>query len=220
MKTGFISVNELYNYILSVSLKEPEILKKLRLETEGYKEHYMMQISPDEGEFMAFLITLTGAKKTLDIGVFTGYSSLRVALSLPSDGKVVACDMCRKWTSIAERYWKEAGVYHKINLRLGPAQDTLEKLISCGEGETFDFAFIDADKTGYDIYYEQCLKLLRPGGLIAIDNVLRGGRVLEENPEDKGTAVIKKLNEKIYRDCRVIMTLVPIADGITLVMKK
>ena len=219
MKHKGLNTDTLYNYILSISVKEPELLRKLREETERHKESYMMQIGPEQGQFLSFLIKLTGAKNTLDIGVFTGYSSLRVALSLPEDGRITACDICRKWTSIAQKYWKEGGVENKIDLRLGPARETLDNLISEGKKETFDFAFIDADKTNYDIYYEQCLKLIKQGGIIALDNVLWNGRVLDETTEEKTTIAIRKLNEKIYNDSRVTMTLVPIGDGMTLVMK-
>lgn len=161
----------LYEYLLSVSLREPEILLQLRRETAQHSRANM-QVAPEQGQFLAFLVKLIGAKKTLEVGVFTGYSSLSVALALPPDGKIVACDVSEEFTSIARRYWEKAGVADKIDLQLAPGTETLEYLIAQGQGETFDFAFIDADKENYDRYYELALKLVRLGGLIAIDNVL------------------------------------------------
>ena len=161
----------LSSYIQSVSVREPEVLVKLREETAQLSQA-VMQIAPEQGQLMSLLVQLLGAKKTLDIGVFTGYSSLVIALTLPEDGKVIACDTDKYHTAIASRYWQQAGVSHKIDLRLAPASETLDQLIAQGETNSFDFAFIDADKRNYDNYYEQCLKLIRPGGLIAIDNVL------------------------------------------------
>ncbi|MEL6439679.1 MAG: class I SAM-dependent methyltransferase [Cyanobacteria bacterium J06621_8] len=210
---------ELYQYLLSVSLREPEILTKLRQET---KEHSgsIMQISPDQGQLFTLLIKLLHAKKTLDIGVFTGYSSLVVALALPPDGKVIACDRDPQATAIARRYWQEAQVAHKIDFRLAPAQETLEQLIAAGEAGSFDFAFIDADKRNYINYYEQALTLLRPGGLLAIDNVLWAGRVIDSSNIDKRTVAIREFNQKVHRDQRVEISLLPVADGLTLALKK
>lgn len=210
----------LYDYLLSVSVREPEILRQLREETA---QHPMgiMQIAPEQGQFMSLLVQLIGAKKTLELGVFTGYSSLRTALALPSDGKVIACDVSDEYTQIARRYWEKAGVAHKIELHIAPALETLDKLIAAGEAETFDFAFIDADKGGYNDYYERCLQLVRPGGLIAIDNVLWSGRVAQpEEKQDNRTKKIRALNAKLHQDSRVNLSLVPIADGLTLAMKK
>ena len=161
----------LYDYLLSVSLREPTILTQLRQET-AQMPRSIMQISPEQGQFMALLVKLIGAKKTLEVGVFTGYSSLVVALALPADGKIVACDVSEEYTSVARRYWQDAGVADKIDLHIAPALETLDKLLTAGEAVTFDFAFIDADKGNYENYYERCLELIRPGGLIAIDNVL------------------------------------------------
>ncbi|WP_337886562.1 class I SAM-dependent methyltransferase [Fischerella thermalis] len=208
----------LYDYLLSVSLREPEILTQLRQETA---QHSMatMQIAPDQGQFLALLVKLMAAKKTLDIGVFTGYSSLVVALALPADGKVVACDIDEEYTAIARRYWQKAGVADKINLHLAPALETLEKLIAAGEAETFDFAFIDADKSNYDNYYELALQLVRPGGLIAIDNVLWSGRVADPQVQDNRTNKIRAFNQKLYQDQRVTLSMLAIADGLTLAMK-
>lgn len=168
---------------------------------------------------MALLVRLMNAKKTLDIGVFTGYSALSVALALPEDGKIVACDVNEKDCVIARSYWQKANVAHKIDLRIAPALDTLDSLIADGEFGTFDFAFIDADKSNYDSYYEKSLQLIRPGGLIAIDNVLWYGRVADPKMQDKRTKRIRALNEKVRDDKRVIMSLLPIGDGLLLALK-
>jgi predicted O-methyltransferase YrrM len=208
----------LYEYLLSVSLREPEILAKLREETAKHPMS-IMQIAPEQGQFMSLLVQLIGAKKTLEVGVFTGYSSLVVALALPEDGKIVACDVSDEYTQIARRYWELAGVAHKIELHIAPALETLDQLIADGEAETFDFAFIDADKSAYDNYYERCLQLVRPGGLIAIDNVLWSGRVGDPEVQDNRTNQIRALNTKIQQDQRVNLSLLPIADGLTLAMK-
>jgi len=179
-----------------------------------------MQISPEQGQFMQILIQLLDAKLTLEIGVFTGYSSISVALALPENGKIIACDLSSEYTSIARRYWREAGVEHKIDLRLGPAVETLDRLLADGKGGAFDFAFIDADKENYDIYYERALQLLRPGGLIAVDNVLWHGHVLNDAVKDRDTRAIRTFNEKLHRDERVWLSLVPIGDGVTLACKR
>ncbi|MBN3952055.1 MAG: class I SAM-dependent methyltransferase [Nostoc sp. NMS7] len=211
--------NQLYNYLLSVSLREPEILLKLRQETASHPRSGM-QISPEQGQFMRLLVELIGAKKTLEVGVFTGYSSLSVALALPADGKIIAADVSEEFTAIARRYWQEAGVADKIDLRLAPALETLDQLLATGQAETFDFAFIDADKENYDGYYERLLQLIRPGGLIAIDNVLWSGKVADPQYQDESTQVLRALNEKLHHDERVTLSLVPIADGLTLAIKR
>lgn len=211
--------NQLYNYLLSVSLREPEILLKLRQETASHPRSGM-QISPEQGQFMRLLVQLIGAKKTLEVGVFTGYSSLSVALALPADGKIIAADVSEEFTAIARRYWQEAGVADKIDLRLAPALETLDHLLATGQAETFDFAFIDADKENYDGYYERSLQLVRPGGLIAIDNVLWSGQVAEEQNQDESTQAIRALNEKLHHDERITLSVVPIADGLTLAIKR
>jgi predicted O-methyltransferase YrrM len=208
----------LYEYLLSASLREPEILAQLREETAKHPMS-IMQIAPEQGQFMSLLVQLIGAKKTLEVGVFTGYSSLVVALTLPEDGKIVACDVSDEYTQIARKYWELAGVANKIELHIAPALETLDQLIANGEVETFDFAFIDADKSGYDNYYERCLQLVRPGGLIAIDNVLWSGRVGDPEVQDNRTNQIRALNSKIHQDHRVNLSLLPIADGLTLAMK-
>ena len=207
-----------YNYILSNSLQESEVLAQLREETAKLPTS-RMQIAPEQGQFMALLVNLIGAKKTLEVGVFTGYSSLVTALALPKDGKLIACDIDERYTNIARKYWQKAEVNNKIELHLAPATETLAKLIANGEENSFDFAFIDADKRNYLNYYEQALKLVRPGGLIAIDNVLWSGRVANLEDTDKRTIAIREFNQKLHQDPRVLISLVPIADGLTLAMK-
>jgi predicted O-methyltransferase YrrM len=209
----------LYEYFQRLSLREPEVLQKLREQTHKMSMA-QMQISPEQGQFMGLLIELIGAKKTLEIGTFTGYSTLVVALALPEDGKIVACDINGEWTKIAKRFWDLAGVGHKIDLRLAPALETLQALLDEGGAGTFDFAFIDADKVNYPHYYELSLKLLRPGGLMAIDNVLWSGDVADPEVQDVNTVVLRALNEKVLQDMRVTMSMVPIGDGVTLVRKR
>lgn len=209
----------LYQYILEVSSREHETLAALRAET-ARMPRAGMQISPEQGQFMALLIQLIGARKTLEVGTFTGYSALAVALALPADGRVVACDVSEEWTSVGRRYWQQAGVADKIALRLGPAADTLEAMLDKGEAESFDFAFIDADKLNYDRYYELALRLVRPGGLIAIDNVLWDGSVIDPDAQDEDTRAIRALNEKLHRDGRVDVSLLPLGDGLTLARKR
>jgi caffeoyl-CoA O-methyltransferase len=208
----------LYDYMLDVSLREPDVLRRLREETA----HHAMaecQIAPEQGQFMALLIKLIGARRTLEIGTFTGYSAAWVALALPVDGQVITCDVSETWTTIARRYWKEAGMANKIDLRLAPAIETLSELVRTGQGNSFDFAFIDADKPSYDAYYEYCLKLVRPGGLIAFDNTLAQGRVVKSTASEY-TRAVRALNEKLHADTRVDISLVPIADGLTLARRR
>ncbi|WP_017716100.1 class I SAM-dependent methyltransferase [Kamptonema formosum] len=211
--------SRLCDYLLSVSLREPEILRQLREETARHPRA-RMQIAPEQGQFMALLAQLLWAKKTLEIGVFTGYSSLCVALALPPEGKIVACDVSEEYTATARRYWEAAGVAGKIDLRIAPALQTLDQLLAAGEAGTFDFAFIDADKDNYDGYFELSLQLVRTGGLIAIDNVLWGGQVADPQVQDSNTQAIRAFNEKLHRDERVTLSLVPIADGLTLALKR
>ncbi|HEY9768338.1 MAG TPA: class I SAM-dependent methyltransferase [Coleofasciculaceae cyanobacterium] len=210
--------DKVYKYLLSVSLREPEVLTKLRQETNQHPAS-IMQISPDQGQFMALLIKLLGAKKTLDIGVFTGYSSLAVALALPEDGKVIACDRDPEATKVARRYWQLAGVESKIDFRLAPALETLDQLIAAGESGSFDFAFIDADKRNYANYYERALTLLRSGGIVAIDNVLWFGSVADPEDTEQRTVAIREFNQKLHQDTRVEISLLAIADGLTLAFK-
>ncbi len=211
---------ELYAYLQENSVREPDILAQLREETRGLTGAEM-QIAPEQGQFMALLVKLLGAQRTLEVGVFTGYSTLVVALALPEAGRMVACDLDPGMGAIAQRYWAAAGVAHKIDFRLGPALSTLEQLLADGQAGTFDFAFIDADKRNYSQYYEQCLQLVRVGGLIAIDNVLWSGRVVEAAEfDDPCTAAIRAFNTAIHRDERVSLSLVAIADGLTLALKR
>ncbi len=210
---------ELWDYIRDVSVRETPVQRRLREET-ARMPRAIMQISPDEGQFLALLIRLLDARRTLEVGVFTGYSSLSVALALPDDGRVIACDINEEWTSIARRYWREAGVEKKIDLRLRPAIETLDDLIASGEGGRFDFAFIDADKSNYANYFERAMVLVRPGGMIAIDNVLWYGRVIEPSFEDDDTRAIRAFNEKLHHDDRVWLSMLPVRDGLTLALKK
>jgi caffeoyl-CoA O-methyltransferase len=210
---------EIWDYIREISLREPEVLRRIREATARHPQ-VSCQIAAEQGQFMALLIRLMGARRTLEIGVFTGYSSTAVALALPDDGRMVACDLNADWTSAARRFWREAGVEHKIDLRLGPAMETLDRLLGEGAGGSFDFAFIDADKENYDGYYERCLQLLRSGGLIAVDNVLWKGSVIDAAATDPDTEAIRALNRKLHHDERVWLSLVPIGDGVTLACKK
>lgn len=209
----------LYEYLLSVSLREPGVLERLREETARDPMARMLS-APEQGQFMALLVRLSGARKCLEIGVYTGYSTLWVAQALPADGRVIACDTSEQWTAIARRYWEEAGVADRIRLHLAPALEILDGLLEAGEAGSFDFAFIDADKGNYRDYYERSLKLLRPGGLIVIDNTLWSGDVADPQKQDADTVAIRLLNEFIHQDSRVEMSLLPVADGLTLVLKK
>lgn len=203
----------LTEYLVQVGTREPEVLRRLREETAPMAQSNM-QIGPDQGAFMAMLVRLIDAHRCLEIGTFTGYSSTAVGLALPPHGRMVCCDVSQEWTDIARRYWAEAGLADRIELRLAPAAETLEALGV--EGATFDFAFIDADKAGYDTYYEGCLRLVRSGGLITIDNVLWSGRVADASVNDADTTAIRALNEKIAADERVDAVILPIGDGLTL----
>jgi predicted O-methyltransferase YrrM len=209
----------IWQYLIDATVREPAVLGKLRDETSRMPSGGM-QISPEQGQFMALLVELVGARRTIEVGVFTGYSSLRVALALPADGQVVACDVSEEYTNVARRYWREAGVDNKIELRLGPALATLNALIAQGERGKFDFAFIDADKSNYGGYYERCLELVRSGGLIAVDNTLWSGAVADPKKQDPDTRAIRELNAKIADDPRVSASLVPIGDGLLLARKR
>ena len=220
MSSSTIGLNDnLRKYLLDVSCRESKTLKDLRQETSYLKES-QMQISPEQGSFLSVLVNIINAKKTLDIGVFTGYSSLVVASQLPLGGMVTACDTNIEWTDIARKYWKLAGVEKKINLVLDPAKKTLDRLLNDGAESTYDFSFIDADKINYQIYFERSLKLLRVGGVIAIDNVLWGGKVLDNNDNDPATRSIRSFNQKLFADERVSISMLPIGDGLTLAIKK
>lgn len=205
----------LYDYMTRHSVHEHPAQTALREKTHSTLREAGMQISPDQGQFMAFLVRLLGARRALEVGTFTGYSALTVALALPPGGQLVACDVSEEYTSIGKPFWREAGIEEKIDLRIGPALATLEELVAAGMREAFDFAFIDADKRNYDGYYERCLDLVRVGGVIAFDNVLWGGDVAKPS-EDIDTVALQALNDKLYRDERVDAVMLPIGDGLTL----
>ncbi|MBX3001592.1 MAG: class I SAM-dependent methyltransferase [Caldilineaceae bacterium] len=210
---------ELHRHLLDTTIRDLDVLQRLRAKTARMSEGGM-QISPEQGQFMQFLIHAIGARRALEIGTFTGYSALVVALALPDDGRLVACDVSDEYTSVGRPFWEEAGVAHKIDLRLGPGTDSLQTMLDAGEAERFDFAFIDADKPSYERYYELCLKLVRRGGVIAIDNTLWGGRIADQTAQDESTQMIRSLNQKIRNDPRVDMSLVPIGDGLMLACKR
>lgn len=210
---------ELHRYLLDVSVREPEILQRLRDETAALP-NARMQISPEQGQLMALLVRLVGARTILEIGTFTGYSALVMALALPADGRLVACDVSEEWTSVGRRYWAEAGVADRINLRLAPAVQTLDGLLEEGAGERFDIVFIDADKESYAAYYEGALRLLRPGGLVLIDNTLWGGAVVDRERNDPDTVAIRAFNAALYSDERIDLSLIPIGDGLTVARKR
>jgi predicted O-methyltransferase YrrM len=220
MQGKTLSLNErLYDYLLSVSLREPEVLRRLREET-ARDRMARMQIAPEQGQFMALLVRLLAARRCLEIGVYTGYSALCVALALPPGGELLACDVSEKWTSVARRYWQAAGVADRIRLELAPALRTLDGLLDAGAAGSFDFAFIDADKTGYAGYYERVLQLLRGGGLLLVDNTLWSGEVANPENRDSDTVAIREFNAMVHRDERVLVSLLPVADGLTLVLKR
>ena len=211
--------DSLYEYLLSVSLREPDLLRRLREETAALP-NARMQIAPEQGQFMALLVQLAGARRCLEVGVFTGYSSLAVALALPDGGRIVACDVSEEWTTVARRYWSAAGVAHKIDLRLAPALETLEGLLAAGEAGSYDFAFLDADKENYLRYYELALGLVRPGGLIVADNTLWSGRVIDPSNGEAATVALRRFNETLHTDDRIDLSLVPVGDGLTLARKR
>lgn len=207
----------LYDYLLGVSLREPDVLRELREATEQ-EEYSQMRSAPEQGQFMAMLLKLTGARRVLEVGTYTGYATLWMAQALPEDGQVITCDLSERWTFVARRYWERAGVSAKVRLELGPALETLDSLIVAGT-EPFDFAFIDADKANYENYYERCLELLNPGGLIAVDNVLWGGSVVDPDNSAPETMAIRAFNRLLHADARVELSMLPVADGLTLVRK-
>lgn len=209
----------LVDYIRTVSPEEPSYLRRLREET-ALHPRARMQITPEQGHFLGLLVRMLGARRAIEVGVFTGYSSISVARALPDKGLLIACDVSEEFTRIARRYWQEAGLSAKIDLRLAPAMETLRGLIDARQAGHFDFAFIDADKTNYLGYYEYCLELLRPGGLIAIDNTLWSGRILEEHSDDRDTVALREVNRFVAQDERVWSCLLPIGDGLTLALKR
>ncbi len=211
--------DKLQRYLIEHNLREPQVLARLRQVTASLPQAGM-QIAPEQGQFMQLLVRLLGARRCLEVGTFTGYSALAVALALPGDGELIACDVSVEWTQVARQYWHEAGVDGRIDLRLAPALETLEGLLDAGRGSTFDFAFIDADKGNYVAYYERVIELLRPGGLLAVDNALWNGRVADPGENDADTNAIRALNDRVHRDERVDASLVPIGDGLLLARKR
>ncbi len=219
MSESFLFPDQLATYYAKVAVREPPLLARLREETARMPAA-QMQIAPEEGQFLDLLIRLSGARRCVEVGVFTGYSSLVTALALPADGHLLACDINAVTTAVARRYWTEAGVADRIRLELGPALQTLDAELARGGEGSYDFAFIDADKTSYIHYYDRCLRLLRPGGLIAVDNTLWSGRVADPGARDPDTRAIRDFNDQVRSDQRVDFCLVPIADGVTLARKR
>lgn len=211
--------DNLYQYLLEHSVRETPVMRELR-ELTMDNEMARMQIAPEQGQFMALLVELLGASKIIEIGVFTGYSALCMAQAMPADGRLVCCDLSEEWTSIGLPFWKRAGVRGRIELRIAPALETLDGLIQSGEARGFDIAFIDADKTNYSNYYERCLELLRPGGLLMFDNTLWGGSVADPANDDEDTEALRELNLRLHKDERVSISMVPIGDGLTLARKR
>jgi len=206
-------------YLQDHSLRESNVLRQLRDETATLKEA-RMQLSPEQGQLLTFLVELTGARKAIEVGTFTGYSALCIAAALPNDGHLVACDVSETWTAIGQRYWEEAGVLGKIDLCIAPAVETLDKLLATGEADSFDFALIDADKENYEVYYEQILALLRAGGLLLVDNVLWSGKVADPDDTEESTLAVRAFNRKVHEDDRVSLSMLPIGDGMTLIRKR
>ncbi|ATX80908.1 putative O-methyltransferase YrrM [Mariprofundus ferrinatatus] len=210
---------DLYGYLLEMGVREPEVLQQLREATEK-EELSIMRSAPEQCQMMALLLRLSGSKRVIEVGTYTGYATLWMALSLPEDGEIVSCDVSERWSFVARRFWEMAGVEAKVHLHLRPALETLDTLLNQGEEACFDFAFIDADKENYDHYFERCLKLIRPGGLIVIDNVLWGGSVIDEQDHSAATEAIRIFNSKLKVDARVDLSMLPIADGVTLAVKR
>ena len=211
--------DRLYDYLLKHSLREPEALAKLRAETASHPK-VNMQIAPEQGQFMQMLVRLAGARRAIEVGVFTGYSSLAVALALPADGRLLACDVSEEFTAIARRHWEAAGVAGRIELVLAPAKQTLDARLAAGESGTYDFAFIDADKTSYLAYYERLMNLVRPGGLIVVDNTLWGGEVANPANRDEDTVALREFNDVLLADPRIDLSLLPLGDGLTLARRR
>ena len=210
---------DLYGYMVGVGLREPDVLRELRRETADHPL-VNMQISPDQGAFMAMLVRLMGARRCIEVGVFTGYSSTAVALALPPDGRLIACDINADYARIAEEAWRRAAVADRIELRLAPAVETLDALLAEGAEGSFDFAFIDADKESYEAYYQRCLRLLRPGGMVVVDIVLWSGRVADLSQTDPDTVALREFNAERAKDQRVDLVMLPVADGLSLLRKR
>jgi len=219
LSTHTIDIDDrLYAYMQDISLREPDVLQRLRDETSRHPMA-VMQISPEQGQLMQMLVRMMGAKNCIEVGVFTGYSSLAVALALPDDGRIVACDISEDYTSVAEPFWADAGVRNKIDLRIAPATETLDAMIDAGESGRYDFAFIDADKPGYLDYFERCLKLMRVGGVIAVDNIFMDGNAADPETTSENAQAMRTFNALIKEDMRVEISLIPIGDGLTLARK-
>ncbi|MDX1498108.1 MAG: class I SAM-dependent methyltransferase [Salinisphaeraceae bacterium] len=218
-RNSFVLDDRLYDYLLDVSLREPAVLKALREETAKH-EMARMQIAPEQGQFIQWLLRLMGARRGIEVGVFTGYSSLCAALAMGEEAYLLACDVSEEYTAVARCYWAQAGVESRIDLRLAEAQRTLEAALAKGEAGSYDYAFIDADKTSYSAYYESCLTLLRPGGVILVDNVLWGGRVADPKETEEDTVALRTFNKKLADDERIDLSLIPLADGISLCRKR
>ena len=218
-KTTIGLSDDLAAYVHQHGTREPAVLARLREETAALPQH-RMQVPPEQGAFLGILVELMGARRCVEVGTFTGYSSTAVALALPADGRLVCCDLSEEWTSIARRYWAEAGVEEKVDLRIAPAAETLDRMLDEGGEDSFDLGFVDADKVGYDGYYERLLRLVRPGGLIVFDNTLWGGDVLDEDSDDKDTRALQALNLKLADDERISLCLLPVADGVTLARRR
>jgi caffeoyl-CoA O-methyltransferase len=210
---------EIHAYLVRHGVREPDILRRLREETASIPQHNM-QIAPEQGALMAILVQLSGARRAIELGTFTGYSSLAIALAMPPDGTIVCCDISDEWTSVARRYWGEAGVADRVDLRLAPALETLDALLASGAAGTFDFAFIDADKRNYSEYHERIIQLLGSGGLALYDNVLWDGKVIDGSTTDPDTVGVRRLNERLATDERVTISMIPVADGLTLALKR
>lgn len=220
MSNRTLSIDDrIYNYLCDVTVNEPELLQQLRTET-AQLEYSVMQIAPEQGQFMSLLIKLMGAKRAIEIGTFTGYSSICVASAMPDDGKLICCDISPQWTDIAEKYWALTGLENKIDLHIQPAEQTLQTLLDDGAEKSFDFIFIDADKQNYIKYYEMALRLLRKGGIIAIDNTLWSGAVADPENIEPGTRAIRRFNDMLRDDDRVSQSLLTIGDGLTLILKE